>query len=45
MAMKQSDPSAISTCSVLDALNSDEYEESEDDNTSEATYFEFMPQD
>ena len=40
MAMKHSDPSAISTSSVLDALNSDEYKEpseSEDDNASEAT--------
>ena len=40
--MKQSDPSAISTSSVLDALNSNDYEESsetsesENDNASEA---------
>ena len=44
MVMKQSDPSAIS---VLDALNSDDYEkssetsESEGNNVSEATILQF----
>ena len=45
--MKQSNPSIISTSSVLDALNSNDYEESseisesENDNASEAAILEF----
>ena len=46
MATKQSDPSAINTSSVLDALNRDDYKkssetESEDDNGSKATILQF----